>query len=117
MVKVSPTVQKLKQPDPELALKPRTISVGLQAPLDRITDVGGHVLEVGQPVRIARHAIPVILDSEVVFAVLAPRVMVMVFACASIEFSTNSAIAFKGLLCESAMMRIAFQSSPILSLP
>src|SRR6476659_2646730 len=32
-------------------------------------------------------------------------------------FSTNSAIAFKGLLCESAMIRIAFQSSPILSLP
>src|SRR5215468_6534011 len=32
-------------------------------------------------------------------------------------FSTNSAIAFSGLLCESAMMRIAFQSSPILNLP
>src|SRR5579875_570861 len=43
--------------------------------------------------------------------------MVTVLACASIEFSTNSAIAFKGLLCESAMMRIAFQSSPIFSLP
>jgi hypothetical protein len=44
-------------------------------------------------------------------------VIVMVAAFASILFSTNSAIAFKGLLCESAMMRIAFQSSPILSLP
>src|SRR6187431_2260564 len=32
-------------------------------------------------------------------------------------FSTNSAIALSGLLCESAMMRMAFQSSPILSLP
>src|SRR5580765_8832529 len=32
-------------------------------------------------------------------------------------FSTNSAIALSGLLCESAMIRIAFQSSPILSLP
>ncbi len=41
----------------------------------------------------------------------------MVAAFASTLFSTNSAIAFKGLLCESAMMRIAFQSSPILSLP
>src|SRR6267142_3349031 len=41
----------------------------------------------------------------------------MAFACASILFSMNSAIAFKGLLCESAMMRIAFQSSPIRSLP
>src|SRR5262245_54356739 len=33
------------------------------------------------------------------------------------QFSTNSAIAFSGLLCDSAMMRIAFQSSPIRSLP
>ena len=32
-------------------------------------------------------------------------------------FSTNSAIAFSGLLCDSAMIRIAFQSSPIRSLP
>jgi hypothetical protein len=32
-------------------------------------------------------------------------------------FSTSSAIAFSGLLCDSAMMVIAFQSSPILSLP
>jgi hypothetical protein len=41
----------------------------------------------------------------------------MLFARASIEFSTNSAIAFKGLLCESAMIRMAFQSSPIRSFP
>jgi hypothetical protein len=32
-------------------------------------------------------------------------------------FSTNSAIAFRGLLWESAMMRMAFQSSPIRNLP
>ena len=32
-------------------------------------------------------------------------------------FSTNSATALSGLLCDRAMMRIAFQSSPILSLP
>src|SRR5271165_5917610 len=43
--------------------------------------------------------------------------MVMVLAWASMLFSTNSAIAFKGLLCERAMIRIAFQSSPIRSLP
>jgi len=42
---------------------------------------------------------------------------VFVLARASMLFSTNSAIAFSGLLCDSAMMRIAFQSSPILSLP
>src|SRR5438034_3202008 len=41
----------------------------------------------------------------------------MVLACASTLFSTNSAIAFSGFPCESAMIRIAFQSSPILSLP
>ena len=32
-------------------------------------------------------------------------------------FSTNSAMAFSGLLCESAMIRMAFQSSPIRNLP
>jgi hypothetical protein len=32
-------------------------------------------------------------------------------------FSTNSAIALSGLLCDSAMIRIAFQSSPIRSFP
>src|SRR5229473_6973944 len=43
--------------------------------------------------------------------------MVMVLARASMLFSTNSAMALSGLLCESAMMRIAFQSSPIRNLP
>jgi hypothetical protein len=44
-----------------------------------------------------------------------PRTMGL--AWASMLFSTNSAIAFKGLLCESAMFRIAFQSCPIRRLP
>src|ERR1700722_11156010 len=43
--------------------------------------------------------------------------MVMVLARASMLFSTNSAMAFSGLLCESAMIRMAFQSSPIRNLP
>src|SRR5579864_5288608 len=43
--------------------------------------------------------------------------MVMVLACASMLFSTNSAMALSGLACESAMIRMAFQSSPILNLP
>src|SRR5439155_10642617 len=43
--------------------------------------------------------------------------MAMVLACASMLFSTNSAIALSGLLCENAMIRIAFQSSPIRNLP
>src|SRR5437763_14926520 len=41
----------------------------------------------------------------------------MVLACASMLFSTNSAMASSGLLCENAMIRIAFQSSPIRNLP
>jgi hypothetical protein len=43
--------------------------------------------------------------------------MVTARAFASMLFSTSSAIALSGLLWESAMMVIAFQSSPILSLP
>src|SRR5207249_11681821 len=43
--------------------------------------------------------------------------MAMVLACASMLFSTNSAMALSGLLCDSAMMRMAFQSSPIRNLP
>src|SRR6516165_6709986 len=43
--------------------------------------------------------------------------MVTVLACASMLFSTNSAMALRGLACDSAMIRMAFQSSPILSLP
>jgi hypothetical protein len=38
-------------------------------------------------------------------------------ARSGIVFSTSSAIALSGLLCDRAMMVIAFQSSPILSLP
>jgi hypothetical protein len=43
--------------------------------------------------------------------------MVTEDALASMLFSTSSAIAFSGLLCDSAMMVIAFQLSLILSLP
>src|ERR1700682_5539814 len=43
--------------------------------------------------------------------------MATVLACASMQFSTNSAMALSGLLCERAMIRIAFQSSPIRNLP
>src|SRR5450755_2618791 len=46
-----------------------------------------------------------------------PRVMTIVLAFASMLFSTNSAMALSGLLCDRAMIRMAFQSSPILSLP
>ncbi len=42
-----------------------------------------------------------------------PRTIEMFRAWASIEFSTNSAIALRGLFCERAMMRIAFHWFPI----
>ena len=70
MVRVSPTVQKLKRPIPNSPCSPVAVAVRLQPPFDRIADVRRHILEVGQPVVIARHAIPVILDGEVVRAVL-----------------------------------------------
>jgi hypothetical protein len=38
-------------------------------------------------------------------------------ACASIEFSTNSATALSGFDCDSAMVVMAFQWSPMQSLP
>ena len=68
---VSPTVQKLKQTNTELPLQAGAVAVGFQASLDRVADVGGDVLEVGKPLGIARHAIAVILDREVMRAVLA----------------------------------------------
>jgi hypothetical protein len=40
---------------------------------------------------------------------LFPRVMTIVLARASMLFSTSSATAFSGLLCDSAMIVIAFQ--------
>ena len=46
-----------------------------------------------------------------------PRVMLTDWAWASMLFSTNSAMALRGLACERAMIRMAFQSSPIRNLP
>ncbi len=66
---MSPTVQKLKSPMPNSPCRPLPFAVGLEAPLDRIADVRGHVLEVRESLVIARHPIPVILDGEVVGAV------------------------------------------------
>src|SRR6185503_15989040 len=43
--------------------------------------------------------------------------MVMVLARASMEFSTNSAMALRGFDCDSAMIVIAFQSLPMRNLP
>ena len=43
---------------------------GLQPPLDRVADVGGHVLEIGQAVGSAGNALAVVGDAQVVLALL-----------------------------------------------
>lgn len=117
IVSVSPTVQNDSSPDAELPLQSRAIAFRLEPPLDGVTDMCGDILEIRPPLLIPRHSVAVIPDRQVMLPVLAPRVIVIVFAWASMLFSTNSAIAFSGLLCDRAMMRMAFQSSPIFSRP
>jgi len=45
------------------------------------------------------------------------QLIVTLVAQASMEFSTNSAMAFSGFDCDRAMIVIAFQSLPMRSLP
>lgn len=77
----------------------------------------GNVFEIGQPVGSAWQALPIIPDRKVLTPCSLPRVMMIALARASMLFSTNSAMAFKGFAWESAMMRMAFQSSPIRNFP
>ena len=58
-----------EQPDPELALDAPG-AVRLQAPLDRVTDVGRDIAEIGDTVLIPRDAGSVVGDHEVVLAAL-----------------------------------------------
>ena len=81
----------------------------LQTTLDRIADVRGDVVEIGLAVRIPAHAIAVVLDAQIVLAVLPATRDGDRFARASMLFSTSSAMAFSGLLCDSAMIVMAFQ--------
>ena len=97
-----------QQADPELALQ-ASRALRLETPLDRIADVRRDVVEVRHAARVPAHALAVILDAQVMPALSLPRVMTIVFACASMLFSTSSATAFNGLLCDSAMIVIAFQ--------
>ena len=60
----------------------------------------------GLPSAVARHTFAVVADSEEMPPMLAAaRDGDVLRALASMLFSTSSAIAFSGLLCESAMMR------------
>jgi hypothetical protein len=63
---------KAQEPDAEFALQFGAAAIGLEPPLDRVADVRGDVLEVGKAVGVARHAVAVVTDREVVLAVLAP---------------------------------------------
>jgi hypothetical protein len=108
---------KAQQPDAELALEAAAAAFGLQVPLDRIADLRGDVLEVGHPGFVARHAVAIVLDRQVVLTLLAPACDRDGLGAGVDAVFDELRKAFKGLLCESAMMRIAFQSSPIFSLP
>jgi hypothetical protein len=44
------------------------VAVGLQSALDRVANVSGDIFEVRQSLGIARHAVAVILDREIVCA-------------------------------------------------
>ena len=69
----------------------------------------GHVAEIRPPVGVARNAATIVAYRQELLPVLARN--------RQIAFSTNSAIALRGFDCESAMMVIAFQSSPMRNLP
>jgi hypothetical protein len=79
--------------------------------------VRGDVAEIGNAASIARNAIAIVADGEIVFAVLPTtrdRDLPRVRLDAVLDELGNS---FQRVLCDRAMIRIAFQSSPIRSLP
>ena len=64
MVKRVADRPEAQETNAKLALQPGAVAVGFQAPFDRIADVRRHVLEVREPIRIARHSVAVILDGR-----------------------------------------------------
>ena len=101
----------------ELSLQAIAQALGLQAPLDGVADMRRDVLEVWQPRAVARHAVAVVLDQEIVSALLAAACdgdHVGVGVDAVLDELRNR---LERVALRSAMIRMAFQSSPILSLP
>ena len=85
--------------------------------LDGIANVRGDVIEVGTAVRIFANALAVILDAKNAHTFFSRANDGDVTRLGVDAVLANSATAFNGLLWESAMMVIAFQSSPMRSLP
>ena len=74
-------------------------------------------LKSGSPFVIARHTVPIVLDREIVRAVFVAARDGDGLGVRIDAVLDELRDRLQGLLCESAMIRIAFQSSPIRSLP
>jgi len=117
IVSVSPTVQKDSNPMPNSPWRLAPVPSAFSRPLDRIANVRRDVLEIWPPLLVAGHALAVVPDRKVMLSVLTAardrdgrslRVDTVLD-----ELSDR----LQGICsARSAMMRIAFQSSPILSL-
>jgi len=79
--------------------------------------VGGNVLEIREAFFVARNALAVVFDAEKMATLFAAARDGDVAGGASMLFSTNSATALRGFCCESAMILMAFQSSPMRKRP
>src|SRR5215831_2880947 len=110
-------VQKLSKPMPYSPCKPPPAPSAFKCLLIESQMCVATYLKSGSPSAVRGTPSPSSLTTRHCSPFSRLRVITTVLACASMLFSTNSAIAFRGLLWESAMMRIAFQSSPIRNLP
>ena len=107
---------KGKQANAKLTLKAGS-AFNLQPPLDGVANVRGHITKVWPAGGITRNALAVVAYFQKVPPFAATANDSDIVARASMEFSTNSAMALSGFDCESAMIVIAFQSLPMRSLP
>src|SRR5215469_4790717 len=110
-------VQKLSKPMPYSPCKPPPAPSAFKCRLIESQMCVATYLKSGSPSAVRGTPSPLSLTTRHCSPFSRLRVITTVLACASMLFSTNSAIAFRGLLWESAMMRMAFQSSPIRNLP
>src|SRR5215469_12702211 len=110
-------VQKLSKPMPYSPCKPPPAPSAFKCRLIESQMCVATYLKSGSPSAVRGTPSPSSLTTRHCSPFSRLRLITTVLACASILFSTNSAIAFRGLLWESAMMRMAFQSSPIRNLP
>ena len=103
--------------DARVALQALPPASGFQLALDRVADASRSVSEIRPPLLVARHPVAIVLDRQKVRALLTVARDCDGLGVGVDAVSTNIAMALNGLLCDSAMMRIASQSSPIRSLP